>query len=77
MIRLKSHKKMDFAERAFQTVALATGEIVPPSDRRNQAAVALGALGASKGGQARAKSLSPSRRSKIAKMAANSRWERT
>lgn len=45
-------------------------------DTRNPAAVALGALGASKGGKARAEILSKTERSKIAKKAAKTRWER-
>jgi len=46
----------------------------PVPDTRNAAAVALGKLGASKGGKARAKSLSKSERSRIAKNAAKARW---
>ena len=45
-----------------------------PVDRRNPAAVALSKLGASKGGVARANSLSPSKRKAIAKKAAKARW---
>lgn len=41
---------------------------------KNPAAVALGALGGKKGGKARAKNLSPKRRSEIARHAARSRW---
>ena len=43
-------------------------------DTRNAAAVALGKLGASKGGKARAKSLSAHKRKIIAKNAAKARW---
>ena len=43
-------------------------------DTRNQAAVALSKLGASKGGIARAKSLSDRKRKAIAKKAAQARW---
>jgi hypothetical protein len=43
-------------------------------DTRNAAAVALGKLGASKGGVARAKALTPAARRKIAKKAAQARW---
>jgi hypothetical protein len=43
-------------------------------DTRNQAAVALSKLGASKGGIARAKSLSDRKRKQIAKKAAEARW---
>jgi hypothetical protein len=45
-------------------------------DTRNQAAVALSKLGASKGGIARAKSLSDRKRKQIAKKAAAARWKR-
>jgi hypothetical protein len=41
---------------------------------KNPAAVALGRLGGLKGGRARADSLSPKRRSLIAKRAALARW---
>lgn len=44
-------------------------------DTRNPAAVALSRLGASKGGQARAKKLSAKRRKEIAKKAAKTRWK--
>jgi hypothetical protein len=43
---------------------------------KNMAAVALSKLGASKGGIARAESLSPRRRKMIAKKAAEARWNR-
>jgi len=42
--------------------------------RKNPAAVALGKLGASKGGKARAKKLSAEQRKEIAKKAAQIRW---
>jgi len=41
---------------------------------KNPAAVALGKLGASKGGKARAAKLSPKRRSEIARQAILARW---
>jgi hypothetical protein len=44
------------------------------AEEKNPAAVALGKLGASKGGKARAKKLSPEERSAIAKKAAQARW---
>jgi hypothetical protein len=55
-----------------------TGEaekIEPP--KKNAAAQALSKLGASKGGKARAKSLSVKKRKSIAKKAAESRWRKT
>ena len=45
-----------------------------PVDTRNQAALALSKLGASKGGKARAAKLSESKRRAIAKKAAKARW---
>lgn len=42
---------------------------------KNPAAVALGRLGGLKGGKARAKSLSATKRSEIAKKAARARWK--
>jgi hypothetical protein len=42
--------------------------------KKNPAAVALGLLGASKGGKARAAKLSSSQRRQIAKKAAQKRW---
>jgi hypothetical protein len=45
-----------------------------PPDTRNPAAVALSKLGASKGGLARAASLSDRKRKAIAKKAAKARW---
>lgn len=43
---------------------------------KNPAAVALGKLGASKGGKARAKLLSAERRSEIARNAVLARWNK-
>jgi hypothetical protein len=43
---------------------------------KNKAAVALGKLGGRKGGLARAKNLTPSQRSAIAKKAAQARWRK-
>ena len=42
--------------------------------KKNPIGVAFGMLGASKGGKARAKKLSPKERSRIARLAANARW---
>jgi hypothetical protein len=49
---------------------------VEKPDTRNQAAVALSKLGASKGGKARAAKLSDRKRKMIAKKAAAARWKR-
>lgn len=62
----------DANQRAKSIVDIATGEApMEAKDKRNQAAVALGALG----GKARAKNLSATKRKAIAKKAAKSRWE--
>lgn len=65
-------------ERAFYTMQVATGQIqpdpVPAARQKNPAAVALGKLGASKGGKARAAKLTAGQRSKIARQAALRRW---
>jgi hypothetical protein len=45
-------------------------------DGKSVAAVEVGKLGASKGGDARAKSLTPEQRSEIARKAAKKRWGR-
>lgn len=50
-------------------------KIEPP--KKNPHAQALSRLGASKGGQERAKSLSASKRKAIAKKAAKARWRQT
>jgi hypothetical protein len=44
--------------------------------KKNAAAVALSKLGASKGGKARAKKLSAKERSRIAKLAVETRWKK-
>lgn len=51
------------------------GSPLPDKDAgKNPAAVALGKLGGAKGGHARAKALSKSKRVAIAKSAAKARW---
>jgi hypothetical protein len=57
-------------------VAQTTGQPVPSSEMegKNPFAVALGKLGASKGGKARAEALTKKERSAIAKKAAKARW---
>jgi hypothetical protein len=64
---------------AWQIVQEATGQAPEPvviPDTRNPAAVALAKLGASKGGHARAASLSPTKRKAIAKKAIAARWNK-
>lgn len=81
----KKKTRQDTAEIARSVVEQAIGEKLngepldsdqpeEAEDTRNQAAVALSKLGASKGGNARAKKLSKKRLSEIAKKAAKARW---
>ncbi len=79
----KTHKKRpaDPNQLAASVVAdaIAASEQIQPTGKvkkKNMAAYALSKLGASKGGKARAESLSSSRRSQIAQDAALSRWRK-
>ena len=64
-------------QRAKEIVGIATGLIAERADEsKNPHAVALGRLGGLKGGKARALALSKKDRSRIAKKAANARWNR-
>lgn len=71
-----SKRPKDANQLAKLIVDMSTGEIPKeePPPEKNPAAVALGKLGASKGGKARAEKLSAQRRKEIAKKAAQSRW---
>lgn len=67
----------DSNQLAKYILDVTTGEaekIEPPE--KNPAAVALGRLGASKGGKARAAKLSPKKRQEIARKAAKTRWSK-
>jgi hypothetical protein len=78
--------RQDVTEIARSVVEKAIGEKLTPGkddekqpepekpDTRNPAAVALSKLGASKGGKARAESLSPRKRREIARKATRARW---
>ncbi len=46
------------------------------AEEKNPAAVALGKLGASKGGKARAEKLTPEEKKAIARKAAKARWDK-
>lgn len=81
----RESKKKDFMQNALEVVEVATGgplldkkvrRLIRSVRKKNPAAVALGKLGASKGGKARARKLTPEKRSEIARKAANKRWER-
>jgi hypothetical protein len=63
---------------AARIVAQTTGTDQPePAPAKNPFAVTLGKLGASKGGIARANSLSAKRKKEIAKHAALKRWKKS
>ncbi len=67
----------DSNQRAKRILDIFTGDVKEePPREKNPAAVALGKLGASKGGQARAANLSPKKRKAIAKKAAHARWNK-
>jgi len=75
------HRKVesDMNVLAHSIVARATGQEPrdppePAAPQKNAAAVALGRLGGLKGGAARAAKLSPSKRTRIARKAAQVRW---
>ncbi|MDQ6802332.1 MAG: hypothetical protein M3041_16040 [Acidobacteriota bacterium] len=69
-----SEVEMDSAfANARGMIECMTGEKLPRA--KNPAAVALGKLGASKGGRARAAKLHAKKRSEIAKQAARARWK--
>ena len=59
-------------------VELSTGEEVDvdPNAGKDPAAIKRGSLGGVKGGSARAKALTPSQRSEIARMAAAAHWKK-
>jgi hypothetical protein len=67
-------KRADPIQNALRVVEESTGEILKPAEGKNVHAQALSALGASKGGKARADSLTAKQRSDIAKKAAKKRW---
>jgi len=68
--RSRKTPKGDLNQLAASIVAQAIDE------GKNPAAVALGRLGGSKGGKARAENLSARRRAEIARKAAQMRWVR-
>lgn len=74
----KSKFPKDTNQRAVLIAQMATGEVDKPKDETDLiklAASAMGRKGGLKGGIARAKKLSPKKRSEIAKKAAAARWK--
>jgi hypothetical protein len=74
--RASKKRPRDVNQLAKLIVDMSTGEAPKdePPPEKNPAAVALGKLGASKGGKARAAKLSAKKRKEIAKRAAEARW---
>ena len=76
--RSSNRKTTDPNVAAFRVmqhvIAMSEGQETPTQPEKNPAAVALGRLGGLKGGKARAKALSPRKRTAIAKKAAKARW---
>jgi hypothetical protein len=71
----RSGKRADPIQNALRVVEEATGDVLKPAKGKNIHAQALSALGASKGGKARAAKLSARKRAQIAKKAAQARWQ--
>jgi hypothetical protein len=69
-------KRADPIQNALRVVEEATGDVLKPAEGKNVHAQALSALGASKGGKARAEKLSAKRRKAIAREAARKRWNK-
>ena len=70
----RSSKGRDLNVLAAAIVQEAMGEAPSDESGKHPAAVALGRLGGQKGGKAGAATLTPERRSEIAKKAAAARW---
>lgn len=69
-------QRADFAQTALSAIEHAIGEPLKPAEGKNPHAQALSALGASKGGKARAAKLSKKKRAEIARKAAAARWSK-
>ena len=62
--------------KAAEPPAVVVASAVPPEPPKNPNAVALGRLGAAKGGKARASSMTPEQRRELARKAALARWKK-
>jgi hypothetical protein len=69
-------KRADPIQNALRVVEQAVGDVLKPAEGKNIHAQALSALGASKGGKARAQNLSAKKRKQIAAKAAKARWSK-
>ena len=68
--------KEDFTQVAFRVFKEAIGEPAPPPEKALPPKAAAGQKGGLRGGRARAESLTPEERSRIAKRAAEARWRK-
>lgn len=69
--------RKDFTQIAFDVVQQAIGAVtVPLVDEKKKAAIESGRKGGLKGGKARAKKLTATKRKQIAKKAAAARWSK-
>ncbi|MFC1909465.1 hypothetical protein ACFLXD_06445 [Chloroflexota bacterium] len=73
---MRKKKEHDFSINAFRVVQEATEQVSQHKPKYLFDARVLGRLGGLKGGKARAESLTPERRSEIAKKAAQARWSK-
>ena len=73
MVRLPTNPPRDPNQLAAYIVAQTAGMSL---EGKNPVAVIFGRMGGQKGGEARAKALTPEKRSKIAKKAAKARWKK-
>jgi hypothetical protein len=78
----RKKRPRDPAQLAKFIVDVATGEIedrepTPEEQGKDPAAVSLGRRGGLKGGEERARVLTPEERKRIAKKAAEARWQKT
>jgi hypothetical protein len=71
------NRPTDINQLAKRIVEEATGQRPKTEPPKNPAAVTLGRLGGLKGGPARAASLTPQKRKRIAQKAARTRWKQS
>jgi hypothetical protein len=76
MPKRKNPTDPNLLARAVVEAAIGEPLTIKPIKGKNPAAVALGRLGGLKGGKARAKTLSPKKRSQIARLGAMARWSK-
>jgi hypothetical protein len=76
MVKKPRKPKADFTQTAFRVFRQAIGERAPEPEAVLQPRAAAGQKGGLKGGAARAATLSPKRRSEIAKKGAAARWKK-